>query len=35
MNLKIKILYIVDLLVELFAGHTVPIGRDQAIQGRP
>ena len=30
MNLKIKILYIVDLLIELFAGHTVPIGRDQA-----
>ena len=35
MNLKIKILNIVDLLFKLFAGHTVPIGRDQAIQGRP
>ena len=35
MNLKIKILYIVDLLIELFAGHTVPISRDQAIQGGP
>ena len=35
MNLQIKILYIVDLLIELFAGNPVPIGRDQAIQGRP
>ena len=35
MNLKIEILYIFDLLVELFAGHSVPISRDQAIQWGP